>query len=112
LGVASLVLPSPGHAHFVLQGSADLGGAGFGAVTSRTTAQNTGSELSTISFSGGTFVGGGDMSGPCCDQGNKNQVLSVGTLNWLSGANVGLGLNTNQINASGPITLTDLTLTL
>jgi hypothetical protein len=116
LGIGALGFSSESHANLVFLSEATLGGSGFGNVTSMTSAQLPGNEAgntesSTISYNGTTFTGGGDISGPCCT-GPQNTVTTVSALGWLTGANVGLGLNTNQIKSSGDVKLVDLTLQL
>jgi len=52
-------------------------------------------------------AGGGTRTGA-----NESFVYTVGQLGWLTGANVGIGLDTNQTGSSGPLSFDTLTLTL
>jgi hypothetical protein len=55
-------------------------------------------------------------NGGCGDQPqvqpDKSLVYSIGALGWFQGANVGIGLDTNQTQNSGPLTFNSLVLTL
>jgi hypothetical protein len=91
----------------------DLNGTGFGNVTSLLGVQAThgSTETGGISWNGTTFVGNNDTI-QCCT-GPASQVVSIGSLGWSSGANVGLVVNFNTAGAqSGGIDLTDMTLSL
>jgi hypothetical protein len=52
-------------------------------------------------------AGGGTRTGA-----NESLVYSVAALGWTTGANVGIGLDTNQTGSSGPLTIDTLVLTL
>jgi len=113
----------------------DLGGTGFGVAPRLLTLQNNVLESGgTIATAGGGtafFYGGiptvaqtacsGNGAGPggCGVAGggtrvgaNESLVYNVGALGWTSGANVGIGLDTNQTGSSGPLSFNTLTLTL
>jgi len=120
----------------------DLGGTGFGVAprlltlqndplqsggtfytgTPNTSSNGPGSTLQTGFFYGGIptvaqttctsngtcgVAGGGTRTGA-----NESFVYTVGELGWLTGANVGIGLDTNQTGSSGPLSFNTLTLTL
>jgi hypothetical protein len=63
----------------------------------------------TSSTNNGTCgaAGGGTRTGA-----NESLVYSVGALGWLTGAQVGIGLDTDQTGSSGPLTFNTLVLTL
>jgi hypothetical protein len=109
----------------------DLGGTGFGVAPRLLTLQNSPLESGgTIATAGGgtAFFYGGiptvaqtgcTNNGNCGVAGggtrvgaNESLVYSVGALGWLTGANVGIGLDTNQTGSSGPLSFNALTLTL
>jgi len=109
----------------------DLGGTGFGTAPRLLTLQNNPLESGgTIATAGGgtAFFYGGiptvaqtacTNNGSCGAAGggtrtgaNESLVYSVGSLGWTSGANVGIGLDTNQTGSSGPLSFNTLTLTL
>jgi hypothetical protein len=133
-GVAALLaLSAPAQANLVLNNLVfrDLGGTGFGVAPRLLTLQNNPLESGgTIATSGGgtAFFYGGIPTVPqtgCTNNGscgvagggtrvgaNESLVYSVGSLGWTSGANVGIGLDTNQTGSSGPLSFNTLTLTL
>src|ERR1051326_409833 len=92
----------------------DLGGTGFGNVTSLLGEHGSNqdpTETGGISWNGSAFVGSSDTI-QCCS-GPASQIVSIGSLGWTSGTSVGLVVNFNTAGAhSGPISLTDLTLSL
>jgi len=133
-GVAALLaLSAPAQASLVLSDLVfrDLGGTGFGVAPRLLTLQNSPLESGgTIATAGGgtAFFYGGiptvaqtgcTNNGNCGAAGggtrvgaNESLVYSVGSLGWTSGANVGIGLDTNQTGSSGPLSFNTLTLTL
>jgi hypothetical protein len=110
----------------------DLGATGFGNAPRLLTLQNSPLESGgTIATAGGGtsfFFGDAGTTVPqtaCTSNGtcgaagggtrtgtNESLVYSVGALGWTSGAQVGIGLDTNQTGNSGPLSFTGLTLTL
>jgi hypothetical protein len=130
---ALLALAVPAKADIVLSDLVfrDLGATGFGNAPRLLTLQNNPLESGgTIATAGGgtSFFYGGIPTVPetaCTSNGNcgaagggtrvganESLVYSVGALGWLSGAEVGIGLDTNQTGSSGPLSFTSLTLTL
>jgi len=134
LAAAALVgLSAPAKADIVLDALvfADLGGTGFGTAPRLLTLQsNTLESGGTIAGAGGTtqFFFGGiptvtqtacTSNGTCGAAGggtrigaNESLVYNVAALGWTSGAQVGIGLDTNQTGSSGPLSFNALTLTL
>jgi hypothetical protein len=109
----------------------DLGATGFGAAPRLLTLQNNTLESGgTIATAGGgtAFFFGGiptvpqtacDSNGTCGVTGggtrtgaNESLVYSVGSLGWLTGANVGIGLDTDETGSGHALTFQTLTLTL
>jgi len=109
----------------------DLGATGFGSAPRLLTLQNSPLESGgTIAGAGGTtsFFYGGVPTVPqtaCTSNGdcgaagggtrtgaNESLVYSVAALGWFTGAQVGIGLDTNQTGNSGPLSFNTLTLTL
>jgi len=109
----------------------DLGATGFGSAPRLLTLQNNPLESGgTIAGAGGTtsfFYGGVPTvtQTPCTSNGdcgaagggtrtgaNESLVYSVAALGWFTGAQVGIGLDTNQTGSSGPLSFNTLTLTL
>jgi len=88
----------------------DLGATGFGAAPRLLTLQNNVFESgATVAGAGGTTI----LIGPDAAAGdNKSHVYSVGSLGWTSGANVGIGLDTDEIGATAGLTFQTLVLTL
>jgi hypothetical protein len=130
---ALLVFAVPAKADLILSDLVfrDLGATGFGAAPRLLTLQNDPLESGgTIAGAGGTtqFFYGGVPTVPqtsCTNNGtcgvagggtltgaNQSLVYSVGALGWLTGAQVGIGLDTNQTGSSGPLTFNTLVLTL
>jgi hypothetical protein len=130
---ALLVFAVPAKADLILSNLVfrDLGGTGFGTAPRLLTLQNNPLESGgTIAGPGGTtqFFYGGVPTVPqtsCTNNGtcgvagggtltgaNQSLVYSVGALGWLTGAQVGIGLDTNQTGSSGPLTFNTLVLTL
>jgi hypothetical protein len=109
-GVATLLtLSAPAQADLVLSDLVfrDLGGTGFGVAPRLLTLQNNVFESgATVAGPGGTTI----IIGP--DATNQSNVFSVGSLGWTSGANVGIGLDTNEIGATEGLTFQTLVLTL
>ena len=123
----------PAKADLVLEQTvfADLGATGFGNAPRLLNLQNNGSEA------GGTFATSGGGTGfftglpapglgglgtictnnaTCMNQPqvetDKSLVYSVGSLGWTSGAQVGIGLDTNETGANAALTFNSLILTL
>src|SRR5262252_9197287 len=109
----------------------DLGATGFGNAPRLLNLQNNGSEAGgTFATSGGgtgfftglPAPGLGGLGTICTSNGDcKNQpqvetdkslVYSVGALGWTSGAEVGIGLDTNETGANAALTFNSLILTL
>jgi hypothetical protein len=132
-GTALFALPA--QANIVLDELifADLGGTGFGSAPRLLTLQRNSFEAGgTIAGAGGTtqlFYGGvptlaqtACTSNQTCAPGgvntgtNESKVYSVGALGWNSGAQVGIGLDTDQQGilqgSAHPLTFGTLTLTL
>jgi len=130
---ALLVFAVPAKADLVLSELVfrDLGGTGFGVAPRLLTLQSDPLESGgTIAGPGGTtqyFYGGVPTvpqtsctsNGTCGASGggtrtgaNESLVYSVGALGWFTGAQVGIGLDTNQTGSSGPLTFNTLVLTL
>src|SRR5215471_4697796 len=130
---AMLALAIPAKADLILEAAvfADLGATGFGNAPRLLNIQNNGSEA------GGTFAtaGGGtgfftglpapglgglgticNSNATCNNQPqietDKSHVYSVGSLGWISGASVGIGLDTNETGANAALTFNSLVLTL
>jgi hypothetical protein len=129
----AIALAAPANATLLLseQTFADLGATGFGNAPRLLTLQNSPLESGgTIAGPGGTtqFFYGGiptvpqttcTSNGTCNASGggtltgaNESHVYSVGALGWFTGAQVGIGLDTNQTGNSGPLTFNTLVLTL
>jgi hypothetical protein len=100
----------------------DLGGTGFGVAPRLLTLQNNGfEEGGTVAGTGGTTLfshGGSLCTAATCPVHepstgtNESLVYSVGSLGWLTGANVGIGLDTNEIGSTTGLTFDTLVLTL
>jgi hypothetical protein len=87
----------------------DLGGTGFGVAPRLLTLQNN------VFESGATVAGtnGSTILVPDAISGaDKSLVYSVGALGWTSGAQVGIGLDTNEIGSTAGLTFQSLELTL
>src|SRR4051812_2372402 len=104
-------LALPAHADLVLSNLVfrDLGGTGFGVAPRLLTLQDNGFESgATVAGAGGsTILVPNAISGA-----DKSHVYSVGALGWNSGAQVGIGLDTNEIGATAGLTFQSLTLSL
>jgi hypothetical protein len=124
---ALIALAVPAQADLVLSDLVfrDLGGTGFGVAPRLLTLQNNGfEEGGTVAGAGGAtlFSHGGSLctaNGPgACPVhepstgANESLVYNVGALGWTSGANVGIGLNTNEIGSTAGLTFQSLVLTL
>jgi hypothetical protein len=137
-GTALTVMPA--QANFVLNDLvfADLGATGFGNFPRLLTLQNNVLEAGgTVAGANGatTFVRGGTVGNPetvCTGNGdcgsgsgggtrtgaNESLVYSIAQISaltgggWVTGANVGLGLDTNQTGNSGPLTFATLQVTV
>ena len=130
---ALLVFAVPAKADLILSDLIfrDLGATGFGAAPRLLTLQNNPLESGgTIATAGGgtAFFYGGVPTVPqtsCTNNGNcgaagggtrtganESLVYSVGALGWFTGAQVGIGLDTNQTGSSGPLSFNTLVLTL
>jgi hypothetical protein len=101
---------------------ADLGGTGFGtAPRLLTIQQNVFEQGSTfVTSTGGTGFTGNDGS-VCTSNGscgstltgtNESLTYSVASLGWFTGAQVGIGLDTNEIGSTAGLTFNALVLTL
>jgi hypothetical protein len=104
----------------------DLGGTGFGVAPRLLTLQDQVLEAGgTVAGAGGTTLFTGPDGLPCtgggggtCPQGEPltgagfSQVFSVGSLGWLTGASVGIGLDTNEIGSTEGLQFNSLVLTL
>jgi hypothetical protein len=131
--VLSGAMVAPAQADLVLSNLVfrDLGATGFGNAPRLLTLQNNTLESGgTIATAGGgtAFFYGGiptvaqtacTNNGGCGVAGggtrvgaNESLVYNVGALGWFTGANVGIGLDTNQSGNSGPLTFDTLVLTL
>jgi hypothetical protein len=131
--VVLLPLITPAKANLVLTSLtfADLGGTGFGAAPRLLTLQNNTLESGgTIAGPGGTtefFYGGIPTvpQTPCTNDGNcgvtgggtktqtdKSLVYNLATLGWTSGAEVGIGLDTDETGNTTGLTFDTLVLTL
>jgi hypothetical protein len=98
---ASIVQASP----FFL----DLGAEGFGDAHRLLTLQTTPLEVgSTVAGPGGTTT----LTGDAVSGADKSAVANAGTLGWLTGANVGIGLNTNQTGNSTGLAVNAIDLSL
>ena len=132
-GIAVLAISLPAHADIIINSPTltDLGATGFGDAPRLLTLQNNPLESGgTIAGAGGTtqfFYGGiptvtqtactnngdcGAAGGGTRTGANESLVYNVGALGWATGANVGIGLDTNQTGNSGPLSFNTLTLTL
>lgn len=118
------------NASLVQNGQIDLGGQGFGNAPRLLTIQGKGNssfESGAIGISGGSLVAltpgiadalvylgnsvqnaGGDTVNPLTD-GNKFSAPTLGSLNWMSGADVRLAFNANEPGGGG-LTVNDVTL--
>jgi hypothetical protein len=105
-----LAIVTPANANLVLFGGTvdssfvDLGATGFGdahrLITLQTTPFESGS-VTPVNVTSGDAISGAD----------KSTTPTLSALGWASGANVGIGLDTNQTGGSG-ITLDTLVLTV
>jgi hypothetical protein len=129
-------LALPAQAHFVLADEtfADLGGTGFGVLPRLLTLQTTQSGiesgavistggtqsfLSPVSFSGPngtTLTGIGCNNNNSCNPGglsvNESNLINISTFGWTSGANVGVGLDTNQTGSTDGLQFNNLVLNI
>lgn len=87
----------------------DLGAEGFGDAHRLLTLQSSPSEIgaTVAGINGATILTGQAVSGA-----DKSAVANVGTLGWLTGGNVGLGLNVDFTNDTVGFNLNQVTLTL
>jgi hypothetical protein len=101
----------------------DLGGTGFGAAPRLLTLQNNGFEGGgTVAGAGGTTLFTGPDGAACTAATcpvhqpstgtNESLVYNIGALGWITGANVGIGLDTNEIGSTTGLTFDTLVLTL
>jgi hypothetical protein len=124
----------PAQAHFILADEtfADLGGTGFGVLPRLLTLQNSPNESGAVISQGGTqaflspvtFSGlnGTTLTGiPCnsnnsCSGGglsvNESNLVNISTFGWTSGANVGVGLDTNQPGSTTGLQFNNLVLNI
>ena len=122
-GTAFTTMPAKATLLLSQETFADLGGTGFGVAPRLLTLQNNGVE------GGGTVAGVGgttlftNRAGALCppatcavhepDTGaNESAVHSLSALGWTSGAEVGIGLDTNEIGATAGLTFNTLVLTI
>jgi hypothetical protein len=125
-------LALPAQAHFVLADEtfADLGGTGFGVLPRLLTLQNSPNESGAVVSNGGTqgflspvtFSGLNDttLSGTSCNSNgtcnggglsvNESNLVNIATFGWTSGANVGIGLDTNQPGSTTGLMFNNLVL--
>jgi hypothetical protein len=116
LAAAALVLPVvvgalPANASLLLSQEvfADLGATGFGDAPRLLTLQNN------VLESGGTVAGVGGttlLTGGAISGADKSLVYNVQVLGWTSGANVGIGLDTDEIGATAGLMFNALTMTI
>jgi hypothetical protein len=101
----------------------DLGATGFGNAPRLLTLQNNGFEAGgTVAGAGGTTLFTGPDGSACTAATcpvhqpstgtNESLVYNVASLGWLTGANVGIGLDTNEIGSTAGLTFQTLVLTL
>jgi hypothetical protein len=129
----------PAQAEFILQNQTfvDLSGTGFGVLPPLLTLQAQGTTTfesgAVISVGGtqgflspvtitGTPATGFDVIGVSCDQAggfcagglnvNQSNLTNIATLGWVSGAEVGLGLNTNQTGSTTGLFFNELVLNI
>lgn len=87
----------------------DLGAEGFGAAPRLLTLQTSPLEVgSTVAAAGGATT----LTGDAVPGADKSFVYNVGALQWTTGANVGIGLNTDQTGASQGLAVNAIDLTL
>ena len=110
IGVAIAAMPSVARANLVLINGTptasfvDLGAQGFGAAPRMLTLQDNTFEFGSVTPI--DVVHDGAVSGA-----NKSTTPTLGTLGWTSGAQVGIGFNSDQSGGTG-ITLDTLVLTI
>lgn len=107
--VAALILPAKADivlfgAGDVLGSFVDVGASGFGNVHRALTLQNNGIEF-------GAHLFGNILQDEAIGGADKGGTPTIGALGWTSGAQVGIGFNSNQTGGSG-ITLDALRLTV
>ena len=118
--VGSIGVPTDARAEFIYSSFVDLGAQGFGNAPRLLTLQLGGTGPSeagqlVIDSSGNVSTAAfgspasNDVVPPCCD-GSKNSAPTLGSLDWTSGADVKLGMNTGE--AGTDITLQALTMTV
>jgi hypothetical protein len=128
------LMPLPAQADFVLNDFvfAELGGTGFGNAPRLLSLQNTPFQNGAVVSVGGTetflnnitvgpapaFTVSGTVCGlgqlPACSAGllpNESNLVNVTTL-WTSGAQVGVGLDTNQTGSTGALLFSELVLNI
>jgi hypothetical protein len=93
-----------GHANLVFEGFTDVGAQGFGNAPRLLT-------LQTNTFESGSVTPINVTNGDAISGTNKSSTPTLSTLGWTSGANVGVGFNSDQEGNTG-ITLDTLTLTI
>jgi hypothetical protein len=130
--LVSMAVVTPAKAHFVLndQVFADLGGTGFGVAPRLLTLQNTPFQNGAVVSVGGTqtflnnitvgpsptFTVSGTVctSNGTCTTGlrvNESNLVNVTAL-WPTGAELGVGLDTNQIGSTGALLFSELVLNI
>jgi hypothetical protein len=107
----ALAFTAPAQADIVLFGAGDIlgafvdvGASGFGNVHRALTLQNNGIEF-------GAHLFGNALQDEAIAGADKGGTPTIGALGWNSGANVGIGFNSNQTGNSG-ITLDAMRLTI
>jgi hypothetical protein len=128
------LMPMPAQADFVLNDNvfAELGGTGFGNAPRLLSLQNSPFENGAVVSVGGTetflnnitigpapaFTVSGTVCGlgqlPACTTGllpNESNLVNVTSL-WTSGAQVGVGLDTNQTGSTGALLFNELVLNI
>jgi hypothetical protein len=124
--VLALPLATPATADLVLSPVVfrDLGSTGFGNAPRMLTLQANNYEAGAVISVGGvqTFLNNviGTQPGSICNSQNtcnalnvnQSALVSITSVGWLTGANVGIGLDTNQSGNSGGLTFDTLVLTI
>jgi hypothetical protein len=108
---AILAVATPANADLVLSQFTfrDLGATGFGDAPRLLTLQDNVFESgATVAGAGGTTI----LVPNAISGVDKSLVYNVGALGWNTGANVGIGLDTNEIGATAGLTFDTLVLTL
>lgn len=113
LGVLGLVMAGPAQANLILSGPTpatsfvDLGAQGFGTAPRLLTTQGSGQD----DFLSGKETPIDVEHGAAIDGANKSTTPTIAATGWTSGAQVGIGFNSDQSGNTG-ITMQDLILTI